>query len=68
MSKKIWGGRFKKENNEKVEMFTSSLDVDKDLYAYDIKGSIAHVEMLCKQKIIQLELPAMVIKYPKIIH
>ena len=54
MSKKIWGGRFKKENNEKVEMFTSSLDVDKDLYAYDIKGSIAHVEMLSKKKIISL--------------
>ena len=54
MSKKIWGGRFKKENNDKVEMFTSSLDVDKDLYAYDIKGSIAHVEMLSKKKIISL--------------
>ena len=54
MSKKIWGGRFRKENNEKVEMFTSSLDVDKDLYAYDIKGSIAHVEMLSKKKIISL--------------
>jgi len=62
MSKKIWGGRFKKGNNEKVEIFTSSLEVDKDLYAYDIKGSIAHVEMLSKNKIISSKDKTKIIK------
>tara|TARA_Y100001970_G_C14254047_1_gene873841 strand:- start:4532 stop:5914 length:1383 start_codon:yes stop_codon:yes gene_type:complete len=62
MSKKIWGGRFKKGSNEKVEIFTSSLEVDKDLYAYDIKGSIAHVEMLSKNKIISSKDKTKIIK------
>tara|TARA_B100000029_G_scaffold191601_2_gene189516 strand:- start:42094 stop:43476 length:1383 start_codon:yes stop_codon:yes gene_type:complete len=62
MSKKIWGGRFKRGNNEKVEIFTSSLEVDKDLYAYDIKGSIAHVEMLSKNKIISSKDKTKIIK------
>ena len=43
---KLWGGRFRKEENKLMEDFNSSLHVDKRLYAEDIKGSIAHVNML----------------------
>ncbi|MDO8886118.1 argininosuccinate lyase [Candidatus Oleimmundimicrobium sp.] len=49
---KLWGGRFKKNTNKLVEEFTSSLFFDCRLYKYDIKGSIAHVKMLSKCKII----------------
>ena len=52
MTKKMWGGRFKKPTNNKVELFTSSIDQDKKLYEHDINGSIAHVQMLSKQGII----------------
>ncbi|KMY48553.1 argininosuccinate lyase [Peribacillus loiseleuriae] len=43
---KLWGGRFRKEENKLMEDFNSSLKVDKRLYFEDIKGSIAHVNML----------------------
>lgn len=43
---KLWGGRFRKEENKLMEDFNSSLKVDKRLYSEDIKGSIAHVNML----------------------
>ena len=41
MSKKLWGGRFSKSTDKKVEEFTSSIGVDKKLYKKDIDGSIA---------------------------
>ena len=34
MSKKLWGGRFTKSTNKKVEEFTSSIDVDKKPVSY----------------------------------
>ena len=52
MSDKPWGGRFSQSTDKTVETFTSSIDVDKTLYAYDIKGSAAHVKMLAHEKII----------------
>jgi len=52
MSDKPWGGRFSQSTDKTVETFTSSIDVDKALYAYDIKGSAAHVKMLAHEKII----------------
>jgi argininosuccinate lyase len=52
MSEKTWGGRFQKKTEKVVEKFTSSIDFDRHLYAYDIDGSIAHCEMLAKQQII----------------
>ncbi|MEH7304840.1 argininosuccinate lyase, partial [Neobacillus drentensis] len=45
---KLWGGRFRKEENKLMEDFNSSLHVDKRIYSEDIKGSIAHVNMLAK--------------------
>jgi len=44
--------RFTKKLNKEVELFTSSIDIDKKLYAYDIAGSKAHVKMLAKCDII----------------
>ena len=32
--------------------FTSSIDIDKQMYEEDIRGAIAHTKMLAKQKII----------------
>ena len=48
----IWNTRIKKKTSSLFQRVGSSLDVDKRLYKEDIKGSIAHVEMLFKQKII----------------
>lgn len=45
---KLWGGRFRSEENKLMEDFNSSLQVDKRLYFEDIKGGIAHVNMLVK--------------------
>ncbi len=48
----IWGGRFEGESSDDLIKFNSSINFDKDLYTQDIEGSIAHAEMLSKQKII----------------
>jgi argininosuccinate lyase len=52
MSEKQWGGRFKEKTAKIVETFTSSINVDRRLYAYDIQGSIAHCKTLAKAGII----------------
>ena len=52
---KMWAGRFKKEVDEKVNDFNSSISFDHIMYEQDIKGSIAHATMLGKQGIIDLE-------------
>lgn len=49
---KLWGGRFQKNTDKKVDDFNSSIRFDKRMYAQDIKGSIAHAKMLGKQGII----------------
>ncbi|MBI4743481.1 MAG: argininosuccinate lyase [Actinobacteria bacterium] len=49
---KLWGGRFEKNTDKLVEQYTSSLNWDKRLYQYDIRGSLAHVAMLAKCGII----------------
>ena len=49
---KLWGGRFKKGTNDLVNDFNSSIRVDSRMYKEDVEGSLAHVRMLGKQKII----------------
>ncbi|MEF3254959.1 MAG: argininosuccinate lyase, partial [Deferribacterales bacterium] len=49
---KMWGGRFNLPTNKLAEEFNASIHFDKELYKYDIQGSIAHAEMLAKQGII----------------
>lgn len=51
----LWSGRFKEPLSEIALKFSSSVDLDKQLYQEDIAGSIAHVEMLAAVKIISLE-------------
>lgn len=51
----LWAGRFKKEINEQVNAFNSSISFDARMYAVDIEGSIAHAKMLAKQGIIEAE-------------
>ena len=52
---KLWGGRFQKATDKKVDDFNSSIRFDKRMYSQDIKGSIAHAKMLGKQGIIAKE-------------
>lgn len=49
---KLWGGRFTKETNQLVHNFNASLSFDQKFFEEDIAGSIAHVTMLARQKII----------------
>lgn len=62
MAKKLWGARFPKKISALTEKFTSSISFDKRLAKYDILGSIAHVKMLGKQKIIPLKDAALIEK------
>lgn len=55
MSEKPWNGRFSERTDRLVETFTSSINIDKQLYSYDIEGSIAHCRMLARQSIITEE-------------
>lgn len=52
---KLWGGRFRKNTDKKVDDFNSSIRFDKRMYKQDIRGSIAHAKMLGKQGIIPRE-------------
>ncbi|MFQ5674163.1 MAG: argininosuccinate lyase [Nitrospinales bacterium] len=51
--KKPWSGRFKQSTGQLMERFNASIDFDRKLYAYDIRGSIAHCKMLAKCGIIK---------------
>ena len=51
----IWNTRIKKKASTLFAKVGSSIDIDKRLYKEDILGSIAHVEMLFKQKIISFK-------------
>ena len=59
---KLWGGRFEKATDKKVDDFNSSIRFDQRLYKQDITGSIAHARMLGKQGIISLEDSELIIK------
>lgn len=52
---KLWGGRFQKSTDKKVDDFNSSIRFDQRMYRQDIRGSIAHAKMLGKQGIIPAE-------------
>ena len=49
---KLWGGRFQKNTDKKVDDFNSSIRFDSRMYRQDIKGSVAHAKMLGCQGII----------------
>ena len=51
----IWSTRIKKRGSSLFQRIGSSIDIDKRLFKEDIIGSIAHVEMLFRQKIISFK-------------
>lgn len=51
----LWGGRFTKETDQLVYNFNASISFDKRLCEQDIRGSLAHVNMLGKQGILTEE-------------
>ena len=52
----IWNTRIKNSTSSLFQRVGSSIDIDKRLFKEDIEGSIAHVEMLFKQKIISFKI------------
>ncbi len=52
---KLWGSRFEKATDKSVDDFNSSIRFDQRMYRQDIKGSMAHAEMLGRQGIIPKE-------------
>ena len=52
----IWNTRINKNVSSLFQKVGNSIDIDKRLYKEDIQGSIAHVEMLFKQKIISFKI------------
>ncbi len=52
----IWSTRLKKDSSKLFQKIGGSIDIDRRLFREDIKGSIAHVEMLFKQKIISFKI------------
>ena len=59
---KLWGGRFQKNTDKKVDDFNSSIRFDKRMYRQDITGSIAHAKMLGRQGIIPKEDSELIVK------
>ena len=52
----IWNTRIKNKTSNLFQKIGNSIDIDKRLYKEDILGSIAHVEMLFKQRIISFKI------------
>ncbi len=59
---KLWGGRFNKATDKKVDDFNSSISFDARLYKQDILGSIAHATMLGKAGIITEKESELIVK------
>ena len=51
----MWAGRFAKALDSKADDFNSSIRFDCKMYQQDIKGSVAHAQMLAAQGIIPQE-------------
>ena len=51
-NKTVWGSRFNNATSKIFEEIGASIEIDKRLFEEDILGSIAHTQMLVKQKII----------------
>ena len=51
-SNTMWGGRFEDKPSDIMEQINASIGVDQRLWRQDIRGSIAHCQMLAKQKVL----------------
>ncbi len=47
-----WSGRFEEPVDERVKRYTASVDFDRRLALYDIRGSLAHASMLAEVGVI----------------
>jgi len=54
-SNQMWGGRFASGPAAIMEAINASIGFDRKLYAQDIRGSLAHAQMLAEQGIISAE-------------
>ena len=52
----IWSARVTKNTSSLFQKIGNSINIDKKIYKEDIEGSIAHVEMLFRQKIISFKI------------
>ena len=52
---KLWGGRFTEATDASAYRFNQSISFDRKMYAEDIRGSVAHAEMLGRQGIISAD-------------
>jgi argininosuccinate lyase len=52
MSNAMWGGRFKEGPAAIMEEINASIDFDKRLFTQDIRGSLAHADMLAATHIV----------------
>ena len=55
-NKAIWNSRIKTKTSALYKRYGGSINIDKKLFKEDIIGSIAHIEMLFKQKIISFKI------------
>ena len=55
-NKAVWSSRIKKNSSSIFKKVGSSINIDKRLFKEDILASLAHVEMLFKQKIISFKI------------
>ena len=55
-NKPVWGARIKSKSSSIFQKISSSINIDKRLFKEDISASIAHVEMLNRQKIINFKI------------
>ena len=55
-NKAIWNARIKKDVSTLFQKVGNSINIDKKLFKEDIDGSIVHVEMLFRQKIISFKI------------
>jgi argininosuccinate lyase len=51
-SNTMWGGRFEDKPDDIMEQINASIGIDQRLWRHDIRGSLAHCEMLVAQNII----------------
>jgi len=61
MKNELWSGRFAGSLDPKIRAFTASLEWDKRIAAYDVRGSIAHARMLGAQRIIAADESARIV-------
>ncbi|MDO4788660.1 MAG: argininosuccinate lyase [Johnsonella sp.] len=52
---KLWSAGYSKQSDSRMDAFNSSISVDSRMFREDIEGSIAHVRMLGRQRIIDRE-------------